>query len=285
MNIVYFNGHFIQKQDATISIMDRGFLFGDSIYEVVPIHNGKLIGGRQHFKRMQASLDALLLDCPFTDYAEFISICQQLLSENNLSGQNCALYFQITRGAEEFRFHRIPQDINPTIVAFCMAFKPKSIAELEKGFKAITHNDLRRDTNYIKSNSLLTNVMLFEKGRELGALETILLRNGKVLECTSSNLFIVKDNVIKTPPLSATILAGVTRSLILEFAHEQEITAIETDISEDELDNADEIWVTGSTKEICPIVQLNDNPVGEGSVGPMWHRINTLYQQFKEDCT
>lgn len=285
MNTVYLNGTFIPKQNATISIMDRGFLFGDSIYEVIPVHHGKLIGGPQHFERMQHSLQALVLECPFANYAEFFDICQKLLVENNLVGNNCALYFQISRGAEEFRLHRVPRDIKPTVVAFCMEFKPKSLAELTQGFKAITHHDLRRDTNYIKSTSLLTNVMLYEKGREHGALETILLRNGIVFECTSSNLFIVKDNIIKTPPLSAIILAGVTRSLILEFAAEQGITALETEISEAELHNADEIWVTGSTKEICPIVQLDDHPVGNGRVGPMWQRINTLYQQFKEICT
>lgn len=282
MDIVYLNGEFIPKQNATISIMDRGFLFGDSIYEVIPVHNGKLIGGQQHFTRLQHSLDALLMDCPFADYAAFTTICQQLLTKNKLTSNNCALYFQISRGAEEFRTHRIPQGLTPTVVAFCMDAKPKSTAELERGFKAITHYDLRRDTNHIKSTSLITNVMLFEKGREQGALETILLRDGNVLECTSSNLFIVKDDIIKTPPLSDIILAGVTRSLILEFAAAQGITAVETEISEDELNNADEIWVTGSVKEICPIVQLNDHAVGSGTVGPMWRRMNALYQQFKE---
>lgn len=280
METVYLNGSFIPKQEATISIMDRGFLFGDSIYEVIPVHAKKLIGGHQHYERMLQSLHALMITSPFADYDAFKTVCHELIKRNN--EHTCSLYIQITRGAEAQRQHRIPQGLQQTVVAFCMPFKPKSQAELQKGFKAITHNDTRREPNFIKSNTLITNVMLYEKGREQGALETILIRNGNVLECTSSNLFIVKDGIIKTPPLTTTILAGVTRSLILEFAKQAGITAVETDISETELLTADEIWVTGSTKEICPIIQLNDQLVGNGKVGPMWTHMNALYQQFKE---
>lgn len=284
MDTVYLNGHFLPKEHATISVMDRGFLFGDSIYEVIPVHNGKLIGGHQHFDRLQRSLSNIRIDCPFTDYNAFHDVCITLLKDNGLLDNECSLYFQISRGAEEERAHRIPDNIKPTIVGFCMRTQPKPQADLKKGFKAITHHDLRHDRNFIKSTTLLTNVVLYEKAREQGALETILIRGDYVMECTSSNLFIVKDGIIKTPPLAETILAGVTRSLILEFAHQQHIPAEETPITSAELMNADEIWVTGSIKEICPIIQLNDKPVGNGIVGPMWHKINTLYQQFKEAC-
>jgi D-alanine transaminase len=284
MDTVYLNGHFIPKEHATISIMDRGFLFGDSVYEVVPVHKGKLIGGLQHFTRLQNSLKNILMNCPFADYDKFSKACYQLLKENERSNEDCSLYFQITRGAEKHRSHRIPDNITPTVIGFCMDAHSKSKEELEQGFKAITYIDLRRYDNFIKSTDLLTNVMLYEKACEQGAIETILIRDDKVLECTASNLFIVKDGIIKTPPLADTILAGITRSLILEFAKEHNIPAQEVDLSEEELVNADEVWVSGSTKEICPIVQLNDKPVGNGKVGEIWRKINSFYQQFKETC-
>ncbi len=282
MDIVYLNGQFIDKKDATISIMDRGFLFGDSIYEVVPAFHGKLMGGLLHFKRLQNSLKNIFIDCPFTDYKQFQSIACELLKKNKLDTKNCGLYFQITRGASHERRHHIPKNCQPTVVAFCMKVHPYSKHELENGFKAITHHDERHDRNFIKSTTLLTNIMLYEKALQNGAIEAILLRDGNVLECTQSNLFIVKNGIIKTPALCDTILAGVTRSLILQFAEEHAIKTQQTHISEQELSDADEIWITGSLKEICPIVTLNDKPVGDGKVGPMWHKINDFYQHLKE---
>ncbi len=282
MDTVYLNGTYKHKQDATISIMDRGFLFGDSIYEVIPAHLGKLVGGPEHFDRMQKSLAAIFIDCPFKDYAELEKICQTLIEKNQLQNCDCAIYFQISRGSEMQRMHRIPTDITPTIVAFCIPAKSYNKKTLQQGFKAITHDDTRRHNNYIKSTTLLTNVLLYEKAREQDCIEAILLRNGNVQECTSSNLFIVKDGKLFTPTLSDYILAGVTRSLIIKFAKDHQIPVAETIVTDSALREADEIWVTGSTKEICPIIQLDNKPVGNGHVGPMWQRFYVLYQQFKE---
>lgn len=282
MDIVYLNGEYKPKQSATISIMDRGFLFGDSIYEVIPVYQGNLTGGHEHFERMQKSLAAIFIDCPFKNYAEFKNTCITLLNKNNLNNSDCAIYFQISRGNEMQRKHRIPKNITPTVVGFCKPAERYDETTLNKGFCAITHQDTRRDNNHIKSTALLTNVLIFEEARNQDCIEAILLRSGNVLECTSSNLFIVKDSTLITPTLSDYILAGVTRSLILRFAQEQNIPTQETIVSEIMLRDADEIWVTGSTKEICPIVQLDNKPVGDGNVGPMWQRFHKLYQQFKE---
>ena len=262
--------------------MDRGFLFGDSIYEIIPNHCGKLIGAEEHYTRMQQSLNAVLIDCPFKTLAALTDVCYQLIERNQQQQTDCGIYFQISRGAEEYRFHRIPDNITPTIAAFCINIYTHPYDELIKGFKAITREDLRRDTNFIKSNALIANVMLYNEAKENNAIETVLLRNNMVLECTSSNLFIVKDTVLMTPPLSDHILAGVTRSLVLRFAHEIGIQALETDISEHDLQNADEIWVTGSLKEICPIVQLNDLQINHGKVGSLWYQMHEYYQAYKE---
>lgn len=282
MQLVYLNGQYIEHDKATISVMDRGFLFGDSIYELVPSHHGKLIGGMEHFIRLLNSLKETKIPAPFKNYHEFEKLCQTLLEKNDLAGSRCAIYFQISRGSMSARDHSIPEDPTPTVVAFCMNPGQKPTSKLEQGFKAITSEDTRRSTNHIKSNALQDNIMLYDKAREQGAIEAILLRNGQVLECTSSNVFIVKDNVIKTPALSNLILPGVTRAKVLQLALANNLNAIETNISEDELNSADEIWVTASNKEICPIVQLNNLPVGNGKVGSMWHQIHNLYQQHKE---
>lgn len=281
MDIVYLNGEYRPKAQATISVMDRGFLFGDSIYEVIPLHNGKLIGCKAHFERMQRSLAALKLPCPFPDYDAFKTICMTLIDKNNAPDTG-SLYFQVSRGAEEHRQHRIPADTPPTVVGFISPTHHKTQATLETGFKAVTHTDLRRDDNYIKSTALMSNVSLYDKAVEKGAVETILLRNGYVMECTASNLFIVKNNILMTPPLSDFILAGVTRSIVLELARQHQVQTLEIDISHALLRSADEIWVTGSVKEICPIVQLDDQPVGTGQVGPYWRRFYQYYQDYKE---
>lgn len=281
MNIVYLNGEYCPKSEAKISVLDRGFLFGDSIYEVIPVHGGRFIGCQPHYDRMQRSLAALKLPCPFADFATFREVCQSLIDKNDVTG-NAALYFQISRGAEEHRQHRLPTGLTPTVVGMITPATSKPKSMLEAGFKAVTHTDLRRDTNYIKSTALVSNVALYDKAVEQGAIETILLRNGYVMECTSSNLFIVKNGILMTPPLSDFILAGVTRSIVLKLAAQHDVQSLEIDISNHLLRTADEIWITGSVKEICPVIELDDQPVGDGKVGPLWHRFYDYYQDYKE---
>ena len=285
MDIVYLNGKYIEKKNATVSIMDRGFLFGDSVYEVIPAYNNKLVGGEEHFARLQQSLAAICMDTPFENFTALKTIAHALLTKNQLTSTYCGLYIQITRGEEEHRNHRIPEALPLTVVMFCMPATLKTHSELSKGFKAITHHDTRREENFIKSTALVSNVMLLHKAREVGAVETILLRNNEVLECTASNLFIVSDGILMTPPLSEFILAGVTRSLILKFANDNDIKTKECIITEDMLNNADEIWVTGSIKEIYPIITLNNHSVGDGKVGPAWQTLYKLYQTYKEVIT
>jgi len=278
-NIVYLDGNYIPQKEATISVMDRGFLFGDSIYEVVPIFNGKLIGLSEHMARLERSLAAIHMTMPLTAQ-EWQRIIYDLLQKNDVN-ENVTIYLQITRGTQEIRDHHITPGLTPTVFACLLPTKVTSYEYLSQGFSAITLDDSRRRDCYIKSTCLLPNVLAQYQANQNNALEAILIRDGKVLEATSSNVFLVKDEILITPPLSPNILGGITRDIIIQLAKENNITVQERDIQKDELETADEIWVTGSSKEICPITQLDGCPVGNGEVGAVWHEMIGLYYQFK----
>nr|MCH9644903.1 aminotransferase class IV [Gammaproteobacteria bacterium] len=274
---------YVPQEEAKISIMDRGFLFGDGVYEVIPVYRGNLFGFEEHITRLNQSLNCIHIK-PFMDQEEWRTVCKTLLKKNNVSkdGVSHDIYLQITRGTDTTRSHAIPHDIKPTVVAFCTEARSKSKEEASQGFSAITLDDTRRKENYIKAIALLPNILLYEQARRENALEAILIRNNKVLEGTSSNLFMTKDGILYTPLLTGDILEGVTRRLILEIAKEHDIPFKETDIDRDMLRNADEIWVTGSSKEICPIIELDKNSVGTGKVGPLWHKMRDLYDAKKQ---
>lgn len=280
MTIVYLNGQFLPQEKATVSIMDRGFLFGDGVYEVIPVFEGKFFGFEKHIARLEKSLQAMKIKNPHIA-EEWKSIFTTLLIQNEKTTGNCGVYCQITRGADTTRSHTFPDNLKPTVVAFITALKTTPLDQLEKGFSAITLDDTRRHDCYIKATNLLPNILYLQKAKSVGAIEAILIRNGEVLECTSSNVFIVKNNEIQTPPLSKHILSGITRDLIIHLAKENNISCAETTITPAMLKNADEIWVTGSVKEICPIVILDGKTVGDGKVGPMWKLMITLYEEQK----
>ncbi len=280
MNIVYLNGLYLPQEKATVSVMDRGFLFGDGIYEVVPVFNGNFFGFDEHMARMEKSLHAIQIKNPHTP-TEWKKIFETLLEKNNQTSGNYSCYCQITRGADTTRNHTFPDNLTPTAVAFITAFKTHTLHDLEKGYSAITSDDSRRRDCYIKAVNLLPNVLHLQKAKSMGAVEAILIRDNEVLECTSSNVFIVKNNQLMTPPLSPHILSGITRQFILTLAKENNIPYSENKITADMLKNADEVWVTGSVKEICPIVTLDEKPVGDGKVGPVWKRMVALYEAKK----
>lgn len=281
MSIVYLNGKFIPQESATISIMDRGFLFGDGIYEVVPVFDGLLFGLEDHLKRMDKSLAAIDMQNPLT-HEKWKTVLEKLLIENKVGRESVNCYCQITRGADKTRSHIYPENLKPTVVVFLTPLKKSSQEKLSTGFNAITLDDTRRRDCHIKAITLLPNILNIQQAHKQGALEAILIRNGEVLECTSSNIFIVKNGVILTPPTSPLILSGVTRSMILQLAKDHDIPIKECTITPEMLFSADEVWVTGSSKEICPIVQVNNQPVGNGQVGPLWQKMWVLYQAKKQ---
>lgn len=278
--IVYLNGDFLPLNEARVSVMDRAFLFGDGVYEVIPMFNDRLFLPEEHVQRLRSSLDAISLTLDMDDQ-HIIFLCQELMQLNAEQGANRVFYLQVTRGAYENRDHLFPSEVKPTLFIQCTPFKPSAIEELSRGASAITMTDIRWHWCYIKSVNLLANVLCAQEAKIEGAKEALLIRDGLALEGTSSNLFIVKNGTLITPPLTQQILPGVTRNLLLKLAEKNKIPYREQDISEEDLFAADEVWVTGSIKEIIPITQIDNRTIGNGEPGPLSLKMLRLYHEFK----
>lgn len=279
MSLVYLNGNYVEQAEACIPVTDRGLLFGDSIYEVIPVYGGKPFGAEQHLQRLQRSLDAVRIPNPL-DQSEWLAILERLSQQQ--PGRDQSIYLQVTRGEYPQRAHRLPEQIKPNVIAFATAIKPVDPSIAEYGLRVITIADMRWQRCDIKSTNLLANVLALAEANEQGADDAILIRDGIAKEGTASNLFIVLEGLLITPPNSETLLLGVTRNLVLELAAKHNLPYAQASISLNELNQADEIWLTSSTREIVPITQLNDKPVGSGKPGPIWQQMNQLYQVAKQ---
>ncbi|HEX19677.1 MAG TPA: D-amino acid aminotransferase [Acidiferrobacteraceae bacterium] len=277
---VYLNGQFIAPEQATISVFDRGFIFGDAVYEVIPVYGKKPFRLPQHLQRLGINLRAVAINNPLSETAWSKMLCQ-LIAENDSDEQS--LYIQISRGVAP-RDHAFPEDhITPTVFAFSQPLKTPPMSLLEKGVNVITQQDIRWQRCDIKSTALLANVLLRQAAVEQDATEAILLRDGHITEGAASNVIIVdKDNVIATPPRNNLILPGVTRDLILELARQHQMPAKERSILESELATAKEIWLSSSTKEILPVCKVNDQIVGTGKPGPVFKEMLQHYQDYKQ---
>ena len=277
--IVFLNGEYLPVEQATVSVLDRGFLFGDGIYEVIPVFGVKPLRVDEHLQRLQNSLSRISLDNPFDDEA-WKQIFDQLLEKN--PGEDRAIYLQITRGAHPVRDLKIQSENRPTIFMMVLQVGAVDVAELEKGIRTVTMDDFRWHACDIKSISLVANVMLREQATQSGVVDAILVREGYVTEGTASNFFMVKDGVLYTPPTSQHLLPGITRDLVLELAKENGISCEVRQIAESELESADEIWLTSSTREIAPVVNLNGKDVADAKAGPVWKKMINIYQQYKQ---
>ncbi len=276
-NNVYLNGTFLPIEEAKISVMDRGFLFGDSIYEVIPAYNGRLFRLAHHLDRLQNGLQAISMDNPMTQ-DEWSSILNQLVQQNPKQDQS--IYLQVTRGSAEKRDHALPENIQPTV--FAMATPIKYDPSGNSGIAAITLDDVRWRLCNIKATTLLANVLLKQQAKDAKATEAILIRDGEAMEGAASNLFIVSNEELITPPKSNFLLPGITRDLILELAAKNGISYTERAIQEEELESADEIWLTSSTKEIMPVTTLNDKPVAGAKPGELYKRMSAIYAEYKK---
>ncbi|WP_456417195.1 D-amino acid aminotransferase [Thiolapillus sp.] len=276
--LIYLNGEFIPQENACVSVMDRGFLFGDGVYEVIPAYAGQPFRLREHLRRLDASLKGIRMSPPL-DEGQWRDILQRLLAQRGDADQQ--IYLQITRGVYGKRLHAMPEDINPTVMAFATKLARRDPALVKQGMRVITLDDIRWDRCNIKAITLLANILSQQQAREEGAQEAILVRDGLANEGTASNLFIVKDNLIITPPKSRHLLPGITRDLVLELARDAGLPYAEASISVEELETAEEIWVTSSTKEVMPVTRLNGRPVDNGRPGPMWERMDALYAACK----
>ena len=277
--LLYLNGEFIAADQAHISVMDRGFLFGDGVYEVIPAYAGLPFRLREHLDRLNNSLAAIRMTPPL-DHEQWSRILRRLLEQRGSEDQQ--IYLQITRGAYGKRLHAIPEQVRPTVLAMASPINRRDPELVARGMAVITLEDIRWKRCDIKAITLLANILAQSQAREAGADEAILVRDGLANEGTASNLFIVKEGLLITPPKSPHLLPGITRDLVLELALEDGIPHAEAVISAEELETADEIWVTSSTKEVMPVTRLNGKPVANGRPGPMWERMDALYAACKE---
>ncbi|MFQ3358974.1 MAG: D-alanine transaminase [Porticoccaceae bacterium] len=282
MSIAYLDGTYLPIEEAKISPLDRGFLFGDGVYEVVPSYAGTMVGFAPHIARMQDGLAAvgMTLDWSESDWAE---LCNRLISENGTG--NLGLYLHVSRGADTRRFHAFPKNVNPTVFAFTFEIAPPPVADkaLAHGYHVATAKDLRWRRCHIKSTALLGNVLHFQQGYESNCDETILYNsNNELTEASACNAFIVKDGVVITPPLDNQLLPGITRHIVLDILRKDGVIKVEERVvTMDEVNNADEVWITSSSKEIAPVTQIDGVPVGDGQVGDVWLAAQTLYSANK----
>ena len=275
--IVYLNGRYLPISQACVPVLDRGFIFGDGVYEVIPAYGGRLFRLDEHLDRLDNSLKAIRLDNPY-DRKQWETVLSTLLQQYGDSDQS--VYLQITRGVAK-RDHGFPPNTPATVFAMSSKLTTPDAAMLATGIAAISTTDSRWQNCYIKTIALLPNILLKQEALDREAMEAILIRDGMVTEGTASNVFIVQQGVIKTPPKSAQLLPGITRDLVVELAHANSQACEEIDISEAELNAADEVWITSSMKEILPVTQLNDKAVGNGKPGPVWAKMLAIFQDYK----
>lgn len=278
MPTVYLNEKFLPADQACVPVLDRGFIFGDGVYEVIPAYGGKLFRLNKHLQRLQNSLDAVRIPNPM-DTEHWQTMLNTLVEKNN--GGDQSLYLQVTRGSAQ-RDHALPENPQPTVFAMSNPLKPLAADIIESGVSAITLDDIRWQRCHIKAISLLPNILLRQEALDQGAAEAILIRDGFATEGAASNLFAVIDGVLCTPPTGPFLLPGITRDLILELATANNIAHREHTISREDLQQADEIWLTSSTKEILPVTQLDNTRVNNGQPGPLFKSMLALYQGYKQ---
>jgi len=282
MNIVYLNGDYMPMEEAKISPMDRGFLFGDGIYEVIPSYQGRLVGFGPHLDRMKDGLSAIGIN--FENSHEQWREIAEGLSEKNGSG-NLGIYFHVSRGADTKRNHAYPKDITATVFAFAFEIPSEPVADknLATPYKVSTAQDLRWKRCNIKSTALLGNVMHYQQGHSAGHGETILYNaNNEMTEGSAVNAYIVKDGVVVTSPLDEQILPGITRLILLDILKKDgSIKVEERIVTMEEVRSADEIWLTSSSKEIAPVIELDGVAVGDGKVGDVWLAAQKLFTENK----
>lgn len=276
---VYLNGDYLPLEEARISPMDRGFLFGDGVYEVIPVYSRRPFRQAEHLARMDRSLAAIQLPNPLGEEG-WSQVVQHLIGTEAAEDQ--AVYLQVTRGAAPVRDQAFPQPpVPPTVFAFAAPLVTSSPEVLARGVSAITTPDYRWQRCDLKVLSLVANVLLRQQSVDAGCAETIMLRDGFLSEGSSSNIMVVRNGTLVAPPKSHLILPGVTYDVVLELAAAHGLPHEIRPVSEAELRSADEVWITSSTKEVLPVTRLDDQPVGAGVPGPVGQQMIAWYQDFK----
>ena len=284
MSTVYLNGAFLPIEQACVSVMDRGFLFGDGVYEVIPAYGGRLFRFPHHLQRLQNSLDGIRLGNP-CNAAQWRDILTELLERNRehtADHNDQSVYLQVTRGSAPKRDHSFPERVIPTVFAMSSPIAEPDPDIEAHGVAAVTLDDIRWEMCNIKAITLLPNVLLRQQATEQNSAEALLVKDGLVIEGSASNVFVIKDGRIQTPPNGPLMLPGITRDLVLELAARHDLPCSENDVTVAALRDADELWITSSTREIVPVTRLDARPVGSGLPGPVWKTVIGYYRHYKE---
>lgn len=280
MGTVYLNGRFLPVEQATVSVMDRGFLFGDGVYEVIPVFGGRCFRLEEHLDRLDYSLRETRIPQPL-DRDRWLEVFERLIELHG--GGDQGIYLQVTRGACPVREHCFPADCVPTV--FAMSRRLAASVERPQPVACITLQDIRWQRCDIKTTALLGNVLMTQQALEAGAREAILLRDGLVWEGASSNVFIVLGGVLYTAPKGSHILGGITRDLVVELARQHGLECREEALPAEALTRAEEIWLSSSTRELVPVTQLDGRPVGRGAVGAQFEAVWGWYRSFRQQFT
>jgi D-alanine transaminase len=276
--MVFLNGKFLPIEEAKIPVLDRGFIFGDGVYELVPVYSRVPFRLDEHLSRLERSLSETRIRNPYSR-AQWREIIFKLIDGQPFDDQG--VYFQVTRGVAK-RDHAFPKNVEPTVFMMSNPLVNPPKEQVEKGGSAVSAKDHRWLRCDIKSISLIGNCLLRQLSAESGGAETILFRDGKLTEASASNVFIVKRGRIESPAKGNLILPGITYDVVMELARANGLPLEFREVTEAEVRDADEIWVTSSSKEVFPIVELDGRKVGDGRPGPVFHRMYQLYQEFKQ---
>jgi len=283
--LCYLNGEYGPLRDAKVSVLDRGFIFGDGIYEVVPAYGGKLFRFDEHLARLDRSLTKLRIRNPHTR-EQWLERCRKLLAalvERDL-GPDQLVYIQVTRGVA-LRDHVMPADVEPTVFMMCSVMKPATPEQRHAGVACVTARDFRWERGDIKSTSLLGNVLARQMSADHNAAETIMFRNGFLTEAAASNVWVVHEGALLGPPKSEHVLEGIRYELIRELCEEVGIAYNLKPIAEADVSSADELLLSSATKEVLPVTSLDGDPVGHGALrgkpGPVYAKLFEAYQRAK----
>ncbi|MEP6657221.1 MAG: D-amino acid aminotransferase [Betaproteobacteria bacterium] len=275
--IVYLNGEFLPLEEAKISVLDRGFIYGDGVYELVPVYGREPFRLAQHLARLQHSLDGIRLVNPHTA-EEWERLIRRLIAGQPFDDQG--VYFQLTRGVAR-RDHAFPANVAPTVFMMSNPLPTPSAAQVEGGVAVVTAEDNRWQRCDLKTISLLGNVLMRQLAVDAGAIETVMFRDGYLTEASASNVLVVIDGVIVAPPRDHLILPGITYGAAIEFAREAGLPFSIRPVTHGEAFAAGEMWLSSSTKEVLAVTTVDGAPFGNGRPGPVFRRVHALYQAHK----
>jgi len=277
-DIVYLNGEFMPLEAARIPVLDRGFIFGDGVYEVVPVYSRHPFRLPEHLRRLQHSLEGIRLANPLAD-PEWTRLTHDIIARN--PGDDQSIYFQITRGAAR-RAHEFPREVTPTVFMMSSPLVTPPREQVENGVACVSATDFRWLKCDVKSVSLLGNCLLKQIAIDAGVVEVVLFRDGYLTEASACNVCVVRNGVLLAPPKNHLILPGITYDVVLELAGANRIPLEVREVSEHEVKTAQEIWITSSTREVLAVTALDGRAVGDGKPGTVFRRIYALYQDFKQ---